>query len=304
MRIFMQREQLSKQECPKCKFNAHQLGATKCIICNSELINATIASSTKFQQSKRKQKTKNVPIISNKEPVIGSKEYLKSFIDPKEYFGSFNKKGWIPNWLFTFTKKLFFPSKVSRKSLKLLWEKWLSLLGIGLIGLAIVLWVNHLYLERDFSIKRSVPEGLFDYGGEAFASSIIDSGIEQEIEQAYPKFQLRYTRSYNAINAIQRLIMGELSFAYNSRPLMESEYQEAQIRGYSLKQFPVGIDGIAVYGNPNLPLKKIKMEEIEKIFRGEVTNWKELGAGKDLPISLIIIEDEKYYLPIMKEQKR
>ncbi len=45
-------------------------------------------------------------------------------------------------------------------------------------------------------------------------------------------------------------------------------------------------DGIAIIVNPENPVENLTIEEITKIYTGEITNWKEVG-GQDAEIVLI-----------------
>lgn len=50
----------------------------------------------------------------------------------------------------------------------------------------------------------------------------------------------------------------------------------------SLKEFKIAVDGIAVIVNPANGVKDLTMEQIFKIYTGEITDWKDVGgnAGK------------------------
>lgn len=48
----------------------------------------------------------------------------------------------------------------------------------------------------------------------------------------------------------------------------------------------VAVVGIAPIVTPGVGVTDIKLEDLEKIFTGEITNWKEIG-GKDLPITVL-----------------
>jgi phosphate transport system substrate-binding protein len=58
-----------------------------------------------------------------------------------------------------------------------------------------------------------------------------------------------------------------------------------EIEKYGLKTFPFAIDGVAVAVNPANPVGNLSPEQIQAIFAGKITNWKEVG-GKDAAINL------------------
>lgn len=52
----------------------------------------------------------------------------------------------------------------------------------------------------------------------------------------------------------------------------------------------IAYDGIALLVNPNNSVKNISLEDVKKIYTGEITNWKELG-GADAPIVVVSREE-------------
>lgn len=84
---------------------------------------------------------------------------------------------------------------------------------------------------------------------------------------------------------IAALIDGKCDMANSSRDIKKSEIEQAKAKGVNPVEFVVGIDGLAVIVNAKNPLKSISPEDIGKLFRGELTNWKQLG-GADAPVTL------------------
>lgn len=58
----------------------------------------------------------------------------------------------------------------------------------------------------------------------------------------------------------------------------------------TVKETLIAKDGIAVIVNSSNPISDISMDDVRKIFSGEITSWKDLG-GEDAPITVIIRED-------------
>lgn len=133
---------------------------------------------------------------------------------------------------------------------------------------------------------KSVPSGLFSYGGSTTWAPI-RRDVDPVIQQAHPAFQLRYTDPVGtppgSTTGITMLLQGQLSFAQSSRPLTPEERQQAEAEGYTLKQIPVALEGIAIAVHPNLSIDGITVDQLRDIYLGQITNWKQLG-GADIPI--------------------
>jgi len=147
-----------------------------------------------------------------------------------------------------------------------------------------------LQLKESFNEVRNVPQGVFFYGGAMATAGISSQNILTQIAKSQPQFQLNYEDPLvvapNSGTAIQMLIDGKISFAQSFRPLKQSEYDLAQSRGFKLKQIPIATSTIAFYVNPKLNIPGLSIDQLEQIYSGQVTNWRQLG-GPDLPIVAI-----------------
>lgn len=56
------------------------------------------------------------------------------------------------------------------------------------------------------------------------------------------------------------------------------------------KEFVIAKDGVAVIVNPESTIENLTIEQIKKIYVGEITNWKEVG-GEDAPIVVVSREE-------------
>ncbi len=137
-----------------------------------------------------------------------------------------------------------------------------------------------------FASVQNVPSGLFSYGGST-SWAPIRLTVDAALQAARPEFRLRYISPVGSApgsgTGIRMLLRDELAFAQSSRPLSDQEYQQAQQRGFKLKQIPVAIDGLAIAVNPSLQVAGVTVDQLRAIYSGQVTNWNQIG-GPDLVI--------------------
>lgn len=90
-------------------------------------------------------------------------------------------------------------------------------------------------------------------------------------------FTYNPTGSGSGITAVAE---GRCDIGLSSRDLKDSE------AALGLTGTVLAYDGIAVIVNPENPVSDLSVDDIAKIYTGEVTNWNEIG-GNDTPIVLI-----------------
>jgi len=74
------------------------------------------------------------------------------------------------------------------------------------------------------------------------------------------------------------LISGTAEIANASRPIKESEKQQAQARGVAPVAHIVAYDGMAVIVNPSNPVGELSIGQLSDIFSGKTTNWRQVGG--------------------------
>jgi phosphate transport system substrate-binding protein len=85
---------------------------------------------------------------------------------------------------------------------------------------------------------------------------------------------------------IAALINGTTDIAAASRPMTTGETTRAEARhGRHVAQVPVAFDALAIFVNEANPITALSLDDLRRIFRGDVTSWRELG-GKDAPIAI------------------
>ncbi|MEH1849569.1 MAG: substrate-binding domain-containing protein [Nostoc sp.] len=138
-----------------------------------------------------------------------------------------------------------------------------------------------------FQTVANVPTDSFNYGGSTAWASIRQL-VDTQIQSDRPELKLRYIDPVNSSpgssSGIRMLLDGQLDFAQSSRPLTDEEQAIAKERGFTLEQRQVGKDGIAVVVNPSLNVSGLTVDQLQKIYLGQITNWNQVG-GPNLPIT-------------------
>ena len=81
-------------------------------------------------------------------------------------------------------------------------------------------------------------------------------------------------------SGIKAVLEGRCDIGLSSRELKDEE------KASGLTGTVLAYDGIAIIVNPNNPINDLSLEEVAKIYKGEITNWSEIG-GDDAEIVLI-----------------
>ena len=102
------------------------------------------------------------------------------------------------------------------------------------------------------------------------------------LSEAYMEKNSDVKITYNPTGSgsgIQAVSEGRCDIGLSSRNLKDEEKKD-------LTETVIAIDGIAVIVNPENPVSDLSIEQIASLYKGEITNWKELG-GADAPVVLI-----------------
>jgi phosphate transport system substrate-binding protein len=100
---------------------------------------------------------------------------------------------------------------------------------------------------------------------------------------------------------IAAIINGTTTFANSSRDLKDEEKAQAKAKGEDLIATEVAKDGIAVIVNTGNTVSKLTKDQVGKIYRGEITNWKDVG-GADKAIVLLSRDNTSGTYEFFKEK--
>ncbi|MCA9398180.1 MAG: PstS family phosphate ABC transporter substrate-binding protein, partial [Candidatus Omnitrophica bacterium] len=146
-----------------------------------------------------------------------------------------------------------------------------KLLGILIVGMAFVLSSN-VYAQDMLQIKGS--------------DTLIN--LVQRLAEVYME---KNPGKYIAVTGggsgtgIAALINDKCDIANASRLMKEKEITMAQDNGVTANRVVIAMDGLSVITHQDNPVSELTVDQIGAIFRGDITNWSEVG-GKDMPITL------------------
>ena len=77
---------------------------------------------------------------------------------------------------------------------------------------------------------------------------------------------------------ISALLDNTTHIAMASRPIKFSENMKIKSAGEDVAEIVVAYDALAVVAHPSNPVKQLTRQQLEDIFRGKITNWKQVGG--------------------------
>ncbi len=123
--------------------------------------------------------------------------------------------------------------------------------------------------------------------GAHFAWVIFDE-LKDELEQSTGKKLQLYGKNSNlgmgcnsGIKLAQQHTHNHQTFGFVCCPLSKQELEEKQIKIYPLAKEP-----ILILVNKNNPVENLSSDQVRAIFRGDITNWKDVG-GWDKPVAVV-----------------
>lgn len=108
---------------------------------------------------------------------------------------------------------------------------------------------------------------------------LTDAFIKAFVGEEVDADSIEYTNTHPAYI---KLINGDTDLIVVTEPSAE-ELALAKQAGIELVVTPVVKEGFVFYVNGNNPVDNLSLEQVRKIYTGEITNWKEVG-GNDEPI--------------------
>ncbi len=87
-------------------------------------------------------------------------------------------------------------------------------------------------------------------------------------------------------NGIKALLDGAADIAMASRKMKDKEKQAGADKGVNAVEYRIALDALLPIVNPANPVSDLTLEQLQGIYAGQITNWKEVG-GNDEEIVVI-----------------
>jgi phosphate transport system substrate-binding protein len=84
----------------------------------------------------------------------------------------------------------------------------------------------------------------------------------------------------NTIGAYENLINGSVDVIFAARPSKE-QVQSAKDKGLEFKLTPIGKEAFVFFANSANPVDGLTSKQIQDIYSGVITNWKEVGGNDE-----------------------
>lgn len=94
---------------------------------------------------------------------------------------------------------------------------------------------------------------------------------------AHPEVNITVSESGSG-NGAKSIMNGTCDVAAMSRPMKDSEFKAAADKGIQPVAHVVALDGLPILVHPSNPVQDLTVEQVRKIFLGEIANWKEVGG--------------------------
>jgi phosphate transport system substrate-binding protein len=107
----------------------------------------------------------------------------------------------------------------------------------------------------------------------------------ERYQEIHPDIRVSVTGGGSG-TGLASLSNGTVDIANASRAISDEEIALAETKGFTPFEQVVARDAIAVIVNPANPVNELTIEQISRIYKGEITNWQQLG-GEDRPIVML-----------------
>ena len=100
-----------------------------------------------------------------------------------------------------------------------------------------------------------------------------------DVPKNYEDFYWKRIVTSQTHGAFMNLIDGEADIILTHRTISPDEKDHADAVGVTLIETPIALDAFVFVVNRNNPTKSLTVDQIQKIYTGEITNWSQVGGS-------------------------
>ncbi len=101
----------------------------------------------------------------------------------------------------------------------------------------------------------------------------------------HPQVDIAVSGNSLVDEGMKELIAGDADVAMASRKITAQESEAAKVKGLQIDEHLVGYGGIIIITDKQNPVNELSIDQVRKIFTGEIVNWKDIN-GKDQAITV------------------
>ena len=131
-------------------------------------------------------------------------------------------------------------------------------------------------------------------GARLIKTTKLESPVEKYVEGTLIRENRKIRidiRAHGSSTGFKALDEKSTEIAMSSRAIKSKEQTNLSQKFGSVTEHPIALDALAIVTHPNNPIDNLTIDQIAKIFSGEITNWQEIG-GNDQSISLFSRDDK------------
>ena len=120
------------------------------------------------------------------------------------------------------------------------------------------------------------------YEWDAFGYMGFEWGLRfnmEDIPEKYQDFFEKRVITSQTNGAFMNLIDGKADIVLTHRTISPDEKAHADDIGVMLIETPIALDAFVFVVNKNNPVKSLTVKQVQKIYKGEITNWQQVGGN-------------------------
>jgi len=106
---------------------------------------------------------------------------------------------------------------------------------------------------------------------------ILAQRLAETYMKKHPEVTIQVTGGGSG-TGIAALINKTTSFANASRPIKDEEITKAKAAGNDPQEYKIALDALAVVVHASNPVKELSLQQLNGIFRGDISDWSEVGG--------------------------